>query len=138
MNIETERKKTHAMKPAVEPQDWPYHFTEHLHSGDIDGATELYEPDARVVSTTGEIRVGHGQIRRVLAGLIEMKTHMQYRLVKAVVTGDIAVLYTDFHVTTRETSGKTIEIKQKAIEVLRRRPEGTWRLIVGDPNGRGY
>lgn len=43
---------------------------------------------------------------------------------------------TDFQGTTVEASGKTVEIDQKAIEVLRRQPDGTWRLIVGDSNGR--
>jgi hypothetical protein len=33
-------------------------------------------------------------------------------------------------------SGKTVAIRYKAIEVLRRQPDGTWKLIVGDPNGR--
>ena len=75
-------------------------------------------------------------MRRVLAGLIDAKTHMQCRVVKAVVTGDVAVLYTDFQRTTVEASGKTVEANQKAIEVLRHQPDGTWRLIVGDPHGR--
>jgi hypothetical protein len=29
-----------------------------------------------------------------------------------------------------------VEICHWAIEVLRRQPDGTWKLIVGDPNGR--
>ncbi len=35
-----------------------------------------------------------------------------------------------------DDSGRTVAIHSKAIEVLRRQPDGTWRLIVGDPNGR--
>jgi ketosteroid isomerase-like protein len=35
-----------------------------------------------------------------------------------------------------DTSEKTIEIRYKAIEVLRRQPDGAWKLIVGDPDGR--
>jgi ketosteroid isomerase-like protein len=33
-------------------------------------------------------------------------------------------------------SGKTVAVHHKAIEVLRRQPDGAWKLIVGDPNGR--
>jgi hypothetical protein len=36
-----------------------------------------------------------------------------------------------------ETSGETVEHHSRAIEVVRRQPDGTWKLIVGDPNGRG-
>jgi ketosteroid isomerase-like protein len=47
-----------------------------------------------------------------------------------------ALLYTDFQGTAADPSGKTIEVRYKAIEVLRRQPDGGWKLIVGDPNGR--
>jgi ketosteroid isomerase-like protein len=56
---------------------------------------------------------------------------------KAVTVDDIALLYTDFQGTTLDESGKTVEIRHRAIEVLRRQNDGTWKLIVGDPNGRG-
>jgi ketosteroid isomerase-like protein len=51
--------------------------------------------------------------------------------------GDLPLLCTDFQGTTVEPSGKTVEAHHKAIEVVRRQPDGTWKLIVGDPNGRG-
>jgi uncharacterized protein (TIGR02246 family) len=124
------------MKPPVEPQEWPRLFTERLNAGDLDGVVALYEPDARFVAPSGETLVGREQMRRVLAGLIDAKTRMRCQVVKTVAAGDVAVLYTDFQGTTVEASGKTVEINQKAIEVLRRQPDGTWRLIVGDPNGR--
>jgi uncharacterized protein (TIGR02246 family) len=125
------------MKLPVEPQDWPRIFTERINAGDLDGAAALYEPDARFVTPAGETLVGREQMRRVLAGLIDAKTRMQSRVVQAVAAGDVAILYTDFHRTAVEASGKRVESHQKAIEVLRRQPDGTWRLIVGDPNGRG-
>jgi ketosteroid isomerase-like protein len=58
------------------------------------------------------------------------------RVVKAVTVGDIAQLYSDFEGTMNDESGKSVAIRNKAIEVLRRQPDGTWKLIVGDPNGR--
>jgi hypothetical protein len=45
-------------------------------------------------------------------------------------------LYTDFEGTTVDGSGRTVAIRNKAIEVLRRQPNGGWMLIMGDPNGR--
>jgi hypothetical protein len=35
-----------------------------------------------------------------------------------------------------DDSRKTVAIRNKAIEVLRCLPDETWKLIVGDPNGR--
>jgi hypothetical protein len=45
-------------------------------------------------------------------------------------------LYTDFQGAAVDASEKTIEVDFKAIEVLRRQPDGVWKLIVGDPSGR--
>jgi hypothetical protein len=53
--------------------------------------------------------------------------------IKAVTAGDIPQLYTDFDGTTVDDSGNSVAIHHKAMEVL---PNGAWKLIVGDPNGR--
>lgn len=79
--------------------------------------------------------VGHEAIRKVLGGMIDAKTQMQSRVVRAVTVGDVAQLYTDFEGTTDE-SGKTVQVRNKAIEVLHRQPDGSWKLIMGDPNAR--
>jgi hypothetical protein len=68
--------------------------------------------------------------------MINAKTQLHTRVVKAVTVGEIAQLYTDFEGTTLDASGKTVATKHKAIEILRRQPEGDWKLIIGDPNGR--
>ena len=85
---------------------------------------------------SGETVVGRDRIRDVLAGLIQSKTRLQSRVLRAITVDDVAVLYTDFNGTAIDSSGRTIEVRSKAIEVLRRQTDGGWRLIVGDPNGR--
>ena len=118
------------------PEDWPCQFTQHLNARDLKSVVALYAPDARFVARSGETVVGRDQIRDVLAGLIGAHTRLQSRVIKAVTVGEVALLYTDFQGTTVDASGTTVEIRHKAIEVLRRQPDGTWQLIVGDPNGR--
>lgn len=121
----------------MKPEDWPQWFTRHLNAGDLEAVVALYEPGARFVTPDGgETLEGRDRIRPVLAGLIRAKTRMEGRVVRAVTADDIAILYSDFHGTTVNASGQTVEVHSKAIEVLRRQPDGTWKLIVGDPNGR--
>jgi uncharacterized protein (TIGR02246 family) len=117
------------------PEAWPHTFTTHLNAGDLDGVVALYEPDARFVARSGDILVGH-DLRQALAELIRTKTTMQSRVVNVVTIGDIALLYTDFDGTTVDAAGKTVEARYNAIEILRRQVDGTWKLIVGDPQGR--
>ncbi|HEY5778351.1 MAG TPA: nuclear transport factor 2 family protein [Terrimicrobiaceae bacterium] len=119
-----------------EPGNWPRLFEQYLNAGDLDAVTALYEPEARFVARSGETIVGSGPIRKVLAGLITANTHLQCRVLKAVTIDNAAVLYTNFEGTTVDHSGNTVPIRSKAIEVLRRQPNGDWKLIVGDPNGR--
>jgi ketosteroid isomerase-like protein len=88
------------------------------------------------VAQSGATVIGRDRIRDVLAGLIGANTRLHSQVIKAVTVGEVALLYTDFQGTTVETSGTTVAIRHKAIEVLRRQPDRTWKLIVGDPNGR--
>ena len=118
------------------PEDWPQVFEQHLNAGDLDAVMELYEPEAHFVARSGETLVGRDAIRKVLGGMLDAKTHFRSRVIKAVTVGDIAQLYTDFEGTAVDGSGMSIAIRNKAIEVLRRHPDGSWKLIVGDPNGR--
>jgi ketosteroid isomerase-like protein len=89
------------------------------------------------VTESGEILVGRDQIRKVIGGLIQSSARMTARVLRAIVLHDLAVLYTDFQGTTVDDSGETIDFPSKAVELLRRHPDGTWKLIVGDPNARG-
>ena len=68
--------------------------------------------------------------------MIRSKTKLQSRVIKAISADDVAVLYSDFDGTTMDASEKTIDVRYNAVEVLRRQPDGCWKLIVGDPNGR--
>jgi ketosteroid isomerase-like protein len=120
------------------PEDWPGAFVKHLNAGHLDAVMTLYEPEAQFVAKSGETLVGHDAIRKVLGALIAAKAHFQSRVVRAVTVGDIAQLYTDFEGTRVDESGKTVPVRNNAIEVLRRQPDGTWKLIMGDPNGRGW
>ncbi len=124
------------MSSSIEPQLWPHRFVERVNAGDLDGAVALYEPDARFVTPSGEMLDGRDRIRAVIAGLIDAETRMECRVVQAVPVGDVAILYTDFRATSVDAAGATVVRDQKAIEVLRRRADGSWGLIVGDPNGR--
>jgi uncharacterized protein (TIGR02246 family) len=121
-----------------QPAFWPQAFITHLAAGNLDEIVALYEPDARMLApSTGEQVAGHDAIRSVVAGLIQSHARMQCQVVKCVTTGDLAMLYTDFQGSLHLPSGEKRDIRQRAIEVLRRQPDGTWKLVFGDPLARG-
>ena len=110
------------------PEDWPRVFEQHLNAGDLDKVMSLYEPDARFVAPSGEMLIGSDRIGQVIAGLIRSQTKMKSRVLRVNAIDDLALLYTDFD--------GTIELRSRAIEILRRQSDGTWKLIIGDPNAR--
>jgi len=118
------------------PEDWPRLFVEHLNSGDLDAVVALYAPNTRFVGRSGETIVGRDRIRDMLTRMIRSKTKLQSRVIKAISVDDVAVLYTDFQGTTMDASERTMDVRYNAVEVLRQQPDGCWKLIVGDPNGR--
>lgn len=132
----SETKASKATMLPHKPEVWPSLFEQNLNAGDLEAVMALYEPDARFVARSGETVVGRDRFRDVLAGMIRSKTRLQSRVIKAITVDDVALLYTDFQGATVDASGKTIEVRHKAIEILRRQPDGAWKLIVGDPNGR--
>jgi len=119
------------------PEDWPRVFEQRFDAGDLDAVMALYNPEARFVTRSGETLVGREAIRKALGGMIKAKTQLHSRVVRAVTVWDVAQLYTDFEGTTVDSSRKTTPLRDKAIEVLRRQTDGGWKLIMGDPNGRG-
>lgn len=121
------------------PEDWPRELAQHINAGAVDAATALYAPDASVVSVEGEVLVGRNAIHRMLAGMVAQKARMEPRIVKVVTTasGDEAMLYTDWAATMNGPSGKPVELRVQAIEVVREQADGTWTLVLGDPKGRG-
>ena len=129
------KERTSVLLPN-KPEDWPRLFEQHFNAGDLDAVMALYETDARFVSGSGETLVGRDAIRKVLGAMIDAKTQLRSRVVRAVTVGDIAQLYTDFEGTTVDSSSKTVPVHNKAIEVLRRQPDGDWKLVRGDPNAR--
>ena len=130
MSADESMKTSMSSQAPIKPEDWPRVFERELNAGSLDAVIALYEPEARFATTSGEMLVGHEAIRKVLGGMIDAKTQMQSRVVRAVTVGDVAQLYTDFEGTTTDESGKTVQVRNKAIEVLHRQPDGSWRLIM--------
>ncbi|MGH8138534.1 MAG: YybH family protein [Steroidobacteraceae bacterium] len=119
-------------------EDWPRTFAARLNAGKLADMLAMYDPEARLLAPpSGELITGHECIRPVLAGLIRSQRQLESHVVRSATIGDVAVLYTDFHGSTVGASGATREIRQHAIEVLRRQPDGTWKLVFGDPSARG-
>jgi ketosteroid isomerase-like protein len=50
---------------------------------------------------------------------------------------DLAVLYNDWRLVGRAADGSPFAMTHKAMEIVRRQSDGTWRFAVDDPYARG-
>ena len=122
--------------PAFKPEDADWLVCEALNVGDLDATMALYEPGASW-GELGQIVTGTEAIREVMSSFIAMKGAVTLQDVKAVQSGDIALLYSTWSYTGTGADGSAISKSGQGREVVRRQPDGTWRFIIDDPNSCG-
>jgi uncharacterized protein (TIGR02246 family) len=120
------------------PEDCDRLFAEHVNAGDLEALLALYEPGCALVKSDGGVATGHAAIREVMARLIAMRPAIRTEVTKVVWTGEaLAIVYNDWRLTAKAADGATIERAGRALEVVRRQPDGTWKFAIDDPFGRG-
>jgi len=124
--------------PATTPEACDRLFGEHVNNGHLDALMTLYDPACSLVKRDGGVARGHAEIRVVLSRLLGMQAQMSTEIVKVVQAGgDFAMVYNDWRMSAKGPDGRPIETAGKAIEVVRRQLDGTWRFILDDPFARG-
>jgi uncharacterized protein (TIGR02246 family) len=122
---------------AKTPEDVDHLFEKHVNAGDLDGVLALYEPGATLVLPEGDLTgtaAFHDSTKQMLAARLQL----QMKVTKVVRVGeDLAVLYNDWTGSMNGSDGQPMAMAGKAIEVVRRQADGTWRFIVDDPWARG-
>ena len=110
-------------------------FERHMNAGELDALVAL-QPNAILVGAAGQpAAVGQAAIREALAPMIAAKA---LRVVRAERAGDdLALLYNDWSASSTAPDGATVEMSGKAIEIIRRQPDGTWRLAMDAAVGNG-
>jgi ketosteroid isomerase-like protein len=112
--------------PANSPEEICRFFQQYMAAGDIDSVLSVYDPEAVFLNPSGEVKSGEA-LKQELVPLVAMKARFDFNIRQVVRTGDIALMHTDWKVSSPE------RMSVYAIEVARRQPDGTWRWLIGDP-----
>ena len=124
--------------PARTPEDCDHLLGEYLSSGSVDDILTLYEPDATFVTQDRQRLSGQAAVREVMTAFASARPRLTSNLTMVARQGDdLAVIYNDWTLTAVGPDGKTVEQSGRAIEVVRRQPDGTWRFAFDDPFARG-
>src|SRR5262245_17091426 len=118
------------------PEDCDRAFVTCAKAGDLEGLVALYEPQAQYVRRNGTVVVGHAAIRELLRSLTNVATEIEVRVMTVVALNGIALLYNDWTAKAVSEDGRVRESAGKAVEVVRRQPDGRWLFAIDDPFGR--
>ena len=117
------------------PEDVDRLFGERVNADDAAGVAALYESEG-VLVFQGTTFQGPDQIRGFLEGMTAAQAKITMNVKHVVRAGDVAVLYNDWAMTVTGPDGKTESSSGKAIEVVRRQADGSWKFVVDDPAAR--
>jgi uncharacterized protein (TIGR02246 family) len=110
----------------------------HVNAGDLDALMSLYDPRCSLVQRDGTVATGHAAIHAALGGLLAMTPTITVDVVRVVPAGDdLAMVSNDWTMSAKTPAGRPVEAAGKAIEVVRRQPDGSWRFVLDDPFARG-
>jgi uncharacterized protein (TIGR02246 family) len=112
-------------------------FSEALNSGDVEGAMALYEADATFAPQPGEQVKGHEAIRAALDQFLALEPRMEGEITKVLTAGDVALVMNRWRLEGTQADGGLVELSGHSADVLRRAPDGGWRILIDDPWGGG-
>jgi len=113
-------------------------FARYLNAGNVEGVVSLYEPRASLVMETASPAQGTEAIRAAITQFAALRPTLTMNVVRVVRAGDdLAVLYNDWRLSGTRPDGSRLEDSGKAIEIVRRQPDGSWRFAIDDPRARG-
>jgi uncharacterized protein (TIGR02246 family) len=112
-------------------------LTAALNGGDVEGAVALYEPDATFAPQPGEEVKGREAIQAALALFTALKPRMRGEITKVMTAGDVALVMNRWQLQGTQADGAPVEMGGHSADVLRRTPDGDWRILIDDPWGGG-
>jgi uncharacterized protein (TIGR02246 family) len=123
--------------PARTPEDCDHLLGEYLSSGSVDDILTLYEANAIFVTQDRQRLSGHGALREVMTAFAGARPKLHPNLILVARQGDdLAIIYNDWTLTAAGADGATGEQSGRAIEVIRRQADGTWKFAFDDPFAR--
>lgn len=104
---------------------------------DLDGALDLFEPEAVFVDpSSGQQMHGHDEIRQALVGFMEVDAQLLPSPPPTIlVSGDVALVLAPWTLEVAGEDGQPVRQSGQATDVLRRQADGTWRFVIDNPAG---
>jgi uncharacterized protein (TIGR02246 family) len=118
----------------LEPRDVPRLFLEALNSGDVEAVVSLYETAGVIAIDGNQIVAGHNAIRSMVAGVLAQRPRFTLHESDAIQVGDLALIRSRWTVAMADSTGKKTAMHVGPTLVVRRQPDGSWRVAIDRPS----
>jgi uncharacterized protein (TIGR02246 family) len=110
-------------------------FSTLLSDSDLDALVELYEPEAVFAPQPGQTVTGRAAIREALTGFLELRPEMDGKIQEVLVSEDTALVSNRWSLRGTGPDGSPVELAGTSSDVMRRGPDGGWRIVIDNPWG---
>lgn len=110
-------------------------FESGVNEGRLDRIVRLYDPGAILVEKDGRVFSGAAAISDYFRGLLSLRPVIRIRPIDTIDSGEVAVLVSDWTLMGTAPDGSKIAESGRTYDIVRRRPDGTWRVAVDNPWG---
>jgi len=110
-------------------------FADRVRAADLDGLVSLYARDAVFQPAPG-VELRGEEIRAALAELLALRPTITYRGDAAVLLcGELALVSNDWSMEGTSPDGSPVRQAGLSADVVRRDPDGTWKVLIDQPRG---
>jgi uncharacterized protein (TIGR02246 family) len=107
-----------------------------FNAGDIDATVACYEPQACFVLKSGHAVRGVVELREMYRATLSYKPDLELNVRKIIPAGgDLALAIVEWKSKIASSSGEVKVLAGTATDIVRRQPDGTWKLALDNPYG---
>jgi ketosteroid isomerase-like protein len=114
MNLPTKAEEVHSLLATA------------YNSGDLATVLSMYDVNGIIVAEPANPVSGATQFEEAVKAILSIKGKMEIKTVYCLQTGDVAVGRSEWSIK----DGHETKVSAKGIEVMKRQPNGTWKVVI--------
>lgn len=114
------------MNRPTNAQDVHKNLADAYNTGDLNTVLNMYDATGIFVAEPGSPVSGREKFEAAVKGILSIKGKMEIKTVYCLEAGDVAVGRSEWSIC----DGDETKVAAKGIELLRRQPDGTWKVLI--------
>jgi ketosteroid isomerase-like protein len=101
-----------------------------LSDGDLEAVLAQYEPGAVLRPWAMGAERGQETLRAILAGVMELRLPLSAKVLAVLPVGDVALVLAEREIAGSGPDGGRLRFTGQGASVVRRQPDGSWRIAA--------